>query len=100
MCGRGRSLHIGNLRVLWTEAHGTRLALERRLRLAQKDLDPASHPPRDGQVRIEREGLVGEHCRAVEIADNIGKGHAGASERDGIVSAEFSHPSGESLGLS
>ena len=89
--GRCRLHHV-DARIDRTEAHGARLVLDGRLRLAEIQLRPAAPMPRVRQVRVENKRLVDEGGAIIQLPHNKCERVSGETERTSIVLAEFNSP--------
>ena len=68
---RGPASHSCHPRIKWAQAHGTREALDRRFRLAEKVFYPAAAKPCLGQIGIEHKRAIDQGGAYLEIANNI-----------------------------
>lgn len=69
--GGCRSRSVGQ-RIERAEARCSREVLDRHLRLAEPDPDPAADDPRARQVRVEQKRSVDKGDPGVKLADDIG----------------------------
>ncbi len=69
---RGPGSHYYQRRIKWAQAHGTREALDRRFRLAEKVFYPPAEIPCLGRIGIEHKRSIDQGVAYLEIANNIG----------------------------
>ena len=67
---RGPASHSCYPRIKWAQAHGTREALNRRFRLAEKVFYPAAVKPCLGQIGIEHKRTIDQDGAYPEVAHN------------------------------
>src|SRR5262249_44562329 len=96
---RRGSLPMIHLGIEGTEAHGSRDVLDRRIRIAIVDLDPAASGPGDGEVRIEGDGAIDASSAVVELAQHVAQRQSALNQRDGIISPELDRASRQPLRL-
>src|SRR5258708_7577147 len=58
MCMRGPASHYYQRRIKWTQAHGTREALNRQFWLAEPDFGPTAERPCLRQIGIEHKRAI------------------------------------------
>src|SRR5215475_10078829 len=86
-------------RIAWAQAYGARKVFSGQLQLAENDLYPAAHPPRQCQVRIDRERPIDERGAGAEVVDQIGERKPGPAQGDRVVVTNLGRTSSETLGF-